>query len=1181
MRSRTACAILVAFLGIFVLAFTSHAEVTVTPVGMTAALDAGGNADQTLTLTNGLNQEVPYKVKFQKVDRGQRQGPRRDEVDIDGMMFAVFQTNSIWGWLDDGMRNDPQLDEDNMISYRDANAWNDVDFSEYNVICVSAYQQQFNQQYANNLERFEEYIDGGGCAYFETGNTNAAIRSPGGIYNDVNGGAGNGQLIVSPDPEDEDYSLFAEICHSTQENNWERGEVIEGNSWLHSTYSAQQFDDGVEDGTLEWYQPIASVQNNENSWGAIAYGYGSGVVLTVGHPSAHCWFNWDDPGQWGSIGAEILFYLTEMAGPKWITVEPNEGALAANDDAELTFSITTEGLEDGVYEQWVNFEFPDNEALNIQMSAVLSVGDPAFSIRGDVTDAETGETVSGATAALDFYIVERFSNDNGAYAIDNLPPGNYNVTFTCPDYLPTTRAVEIGQNDVELDVRLLHSECNLSTDAVEMSLAPDTETDVDFSITNDGNGPLTFTSERRLLGDANAAPWEVRRIINLGATLEDDRIEGVAFDGENFYLAGANGADSSTIYVVNRDGEQLRSFEQLTHTRYGMKDLEWDGELLWGSGETRVYGFNTDGESAVEFNGPFNPTNNIGYDPENEILWLSGTTTNIAGYDRDGNALNLVLNRKGLRIYGLCYWPDDPDGYNLYILNQPAGGGIFVHKMNTANGDTLLACRLPEDANVGPAGTFICNTYDVYSWVMMTMENIAAANGGDRLSIYQLDARKDWMSVTPTEGVIEAGVEQDFVLNLNAAGLPAVLFEGEIVFTHDGVGGETHLPVSLDVVEGPVQAVRNVQLEMGWNMVSTNLQPDEADFAVLSRPLVDAGILRMIKDDRGHFMAPAPNQFNNLDPWAVSKGYLVKVTEPAVLRLEGMSVMADEPLHLTQGWQMIAYYPRRAVNVVVALSGIRDQLQVAKNGYGNFYIPSYNFNNIGDMREGQGYQVRVTEAVDLVYQMQGQDRDAVAYRSIQDYPGRYPLHPLTGVNMSLLVEAPGLDGEIGIYANGKLVGTGLLDRGRAGVAVWGDDPSTVERDGAVDGEALEVRLQDGRGERCLEATVLTGELTYRTDGLAVVRAEEGSSPETFGLTGVYPNPFNGRATVRVTLSEAGKLQLALYDLGGRMILEAATGRFEAGSHSIAIDAGELASGVYLLRLNAGGKTSQMKVALVK
>jgi len=57
------------------------------------------------------------------------------------------------------------------------------------------------------------------------------------------------------------------------------------------------------------------------------------------------------------------------------------------------------------------------------------------------------------------------------------------------------------------------------------------------------------------------------------------------FVNNRFYIA-ANLAVTATTYSFSiATAALLDSFPQPGHSRYGIKDLDWDGELLWGSGE--------------------------------------------------------------------------------------------------------------------------------------------------------------------------------------------------------------------------------------------------------------------------------------------------------------------------------------------------------------------------------------------------------------------------------------------------------------------------------------------------------------------------------------------------------------------------------------------------------------------
>jgi hypothetical protein len=185
--------------------------------------------------------------------------------------------------------------------------------------------------------------------------------------------------------------------------------------------------------------------------------------------------------------------------------------------------------------------------------------------------------------------------------------------------------------------------------------------------------------------------------------------------------------------------------------------------------------------------------------------------------------------------------------------------------------------------------------------------------------------------------------------------------------------------------------------------------------------------------------------------------------------------------------------------------------------------------------------------------------------------------------MSLLVTSDvSLEGEVGVYASGELVGSGIIQDGVCGIAVWGDDLLTEQIDGAISGDVLTIKLLTD--DEILDATytVLAGKLTYETDGLAVIRLNGASElPLEFGIVSAYPNPFNSQMRVSYSLLETGIVDLAAYDVSGRRIAELSSGRQSAGIHTCIFNGDGYSSGVYILRLQSVGQSSMMKVMLVK
>ena len=89
------------------------------------------------------------------------------------------------------------------------------------------------------------------------------------------------------------------------------------------------------------------------------------------------------------------------------------------------------------------------------------------------------------------------------------------------------------------------------------------------------------------------------------------------------------------------------------------------------------------------------------------------------------------------------------------------------------------------------------------------------------------------------------------------------------------------------------------------------------------------------------------------------------------------------------------------------------------------------------------------------------------------------------------------------------------------------------------------------------------------------------APERFELEQNVPNPFNPSTVVGFQLSVFGKTQLAVYDALGRRVAVLVDGMLPAGRHSVRFDGSGLASGVYLIRLESGGKVATRKMVLMK
>ncbi|MCA1801178.1 MAG: T9SS type A sorting domain-containing protein [Rhodothermaceae bacterium] len=88
-------------------------------------------------------------------------------------------------------------------------------------------------------------------------------------------------------------------------------------------------------------------------------------------------------------------------------------------------------------------------------------------------------------------------------------------------------------------------------------------------------------------------------------------------------------------------------------------------------------------------------------------------------------------------------------------------------------------------------------------------------------------------------------------------------------------------------------------------------------------------------------------------------------------------------------------------------------------------------------------------------------------------------------------------------------------------------------------------------------------------------------PAALSLGQNYPNPFNPTTVIPFELEAASMVRLSVFDVTGGRIAIVADGNYAAGSHTAVFNASDLASGVYIIRLEAGGNVAVGKMMLVR
>ena len=96
-----------------------------------------------------------------------------------------------------------------------------------------------------------------------------------------------------------------------------------------------------------------------------------------------------------------------------------------------------------------------------------------------------------------------------------------------------------------------------------------------------------------------------------------------------------------------------------------------------------------------------------------------------------------------------------------------------------------------------------------------------------------------------------------------------------------------------------------------------------------------------------------------------------------------------------------------------------------------------------------------------------------------------------------------------------------------------------------------------------------------------VAADPAAHPERIALGVPFPNPVTGRTALTFTLPDPAPVRLAVYDMLGREVAVVSEGTRGIGTHTATLDTARLPSGLYVVRLTAGGDAVTRQLTVVR
>jgi hypothetical protein len=390
--------------------------------------------------------------------------------------------------------------------------------------------------------------------------------------------------------------------------------------------------------------------------------------------------------------------------------------------------------------------------------------------------------------------------------------------------------------------------------------------------------------------------------------------------------------------------------------------------------------------------------------------------------------------------------------------------------------------------------------------------------------------------------------------------------------------------------------IQEIILISGWNIISANVVPSNLNLKDLFQKLIDAGKLKKVMDETGKSLENfgiLGGWKNNIGDLLQTKGYKVNVNSPCTLSLEGEPVSLPISINLMKGWNIISYPSassqdaKALVQSLIDLGKLKKVMDETGKTIENFGVLGGWKNNIGNFLSGKGYKVNVLENCALTIPATATKAATIVPEVLASthFTKAFKGNGTDHMNIHLVnLHSSGLQAgdEIGIY-DGKLcvgsqtIGAEDMLSGVISIPASACDESGTKIDGFTPGHPVALKLFRNNREYTLKTVTLQnsrGNFAKGESMFAQVNIGHTTGIAEYGnqtFVKCYPNPFNDQLTIEIQLQEVGKLDVTIYDAGGKLVRKLYKGPVEKVEKLVWDGRDErgvrMVPGTYMLKVN--------------
>ena len=421
-------------------------------------------------------------------------------------------------------------------------------------------------------------------------------------------------------------------------------------------------------------------------------------------------------------------------------------------------------------------------------------------------------------------------------------------------------------------------------------------------------------------------------------------------------------------------------------------------------------------------------------------------------------------------------------------------------------------------------------------------------------------------------------------------------------------------------VQERVTVQQNIDLNVGWNIISLNVVPENENMMSIFQPLITDSKLKKVMAETGKTVEDwgvYGSWKNNIGNVIGTEGYKVNVNTATTLIVEGTPNQFPFEIELKKGWNIISWPSQNEQDGMEVFQSLIDAGKLKKvmdeagktiEDWGIF--GSWK-NGINNFKPGEGYNVNVTSDCVLKLDESGSKSEVImpeiltSGHFIPAFKGNGTEH--MNINLVNLTESGIIEGdEIGIFDGNICVGSarisnlppiaiGALIVNRNSISIPVSAIDGIEgNNGYSEGNSITLKLFRNGNEYPLTIQPLNQSKTIFEKGSSLFAQVDLATSLKGRIAGTnqpeincYPNPFSDEVTIEIKLTKDSELQVEVLNQLGQRVKFLQTGKLlNSGIHRLTWDGKneenqEISNGIYHLKVKIDEITAFRKIVYSK